>query len=69
MIIHLGHLPSDNLRQGGKRSTVLLHSFLLADRANSGFTLSITPLRYDYSKHLVETKMSVLDPVLYTYFE
>ena len=44
-----GHRPSANLRQGGKKFTVLLYSFLLSDRVNSGFTCYITPGRYAQS--------------------
>ena len=40
-----GHRPSANLGEEGKTFSVLVHSFLLSDGANSGFTLSITPLR------------------------
>ena len=47
---------------------ILVHPFLLSDEANSGFTLCIITLRYYSSYPHVTTKMSVLEPILFTYF-
>ena len=44
--------------------SVQINSLLLWESANSGLTLSLTPLRYCKSKPLIETKMSVLWYVL-----
>ena len=52
-----------------KTFLVLVHSFFLSDEANSGFTLSITPLRWSLSNSHVTTKMSVLEPILFICFE
>ena len=66
-VCHKGHLPSANLRQGGK---TLSPTLIFTGRSCKLRIYTFhNPLRYDYSKHLVQTNMSVLDPVLYTYFE
>ena len=41
----------------------LAHLFLLPWRANSGFGLSIQPLKYSRSKLSIAAKMSVLGPI------
>ena len=46
-----------------------MHSFLLSDEANSGYTLYITPMRLFLSYPHVTTKMSVLEPILFSCFE
>ena len=52
-----------------KIPSILIISFLLCEGENLGFTLSITPMRYSVRKSVVEAKMSVLVPVLSTYYE
>ena len=52
-----------------KTVSILVHSLLLWDGANSGITLSITTLRCCESKPLVEAKIIVLGPALSTCFE
>ena len=59
---HKGHLPSANLRKGGKTLSVLVYSLLLSHGANLGFTLSITLLRYVLSYPHVKLKISELEP-------
>ena len=64
-----GHRPSANLREERKIFLVLVHTVLLSNGANSGFTLFITPLRKSLHYPHRTGKMSVIEPILFMCFE
>ena len=57
-------VPSLTSDMGKKTVSVLPHTFLLPQRANLGYILSIYPLRYSRSQLCAEAKSSVLRHVL-----
>ena len=55
--------PVLTLDNGSNSALDRAHLFMLAQRANSGFGLSIQPLKYSRSKLAIAAKMSVLGPI------
>ena len=62
-------VPSLTSDMGKKTVSVLAHWFFLPQRANSGYILSISPLRYSRSKPCAEAQISVPRHVLSTWPE